>query len=227
METVLLVLSGWWWIAPAAAGAGAATYAGFTAKSRRARRLELDAARYEEAAAYRRLMNARALTRTMRAEYAATRSRAGVLSPAAFAAKEQLQAVRREHRTAVLELRAIRARVRSAAQDYSLSSRSDALPIEKVMAAHDAVTARWLPYEVDAEKAISYPGMTDARHPATLAFLQAQREAQRLRPASAAERVSPQEFLEYRTAVRDLEAAFAEAERRHGERVSRTGARRP
>lgn len=227
METVLLVLSGWWWIAPAAAGAGAATYAGFTAKGRRARRLELDAARHEEAAAYRRLMDARALMRTMRAEYAAARSRAGVFSPAAFGAKEQLQEAKREHRTAVLELRAIRARVRSAAQQYSLSSRTDPLPIEKVMAAHDAVTARWLAYEVDAEKAISYPGMTDARHPATLAFLEAQREAQRLRPASAAERVRPQEFLEYRTAVRALETAFAEAERRHGERVSRTGARRP
>jgi len=226
VETVLLVLSGWWWVAPAAAGAGAATYAGLTAKSRRARRLELDAARHEEAEAYRALMHARALVRTVRAEHLAVRARTGMLSSETLEVKRRLQLAKRAHKSAVLELRATRARVRAAAEQYSISSRTDPLPLQKVLAAHDAVTAQWLPYEVDAAKALEYPAMTDARHPATLAFLRAQREAQRLRP-STDERVSPQRFIEYRTAVRVLEAAFAEAERRHGEGVSRTGARRP
>jgi hypothetical protein len=53
VEPFLLILEGWWWVAPAAAGAGTAAYAGLTMKSRRARRLELDAARHEEATAYR------------------------------------------------------------------------------------------------------------------------------------------------------------------------------
>jgi hypothetical protein len=226
VETVLVVLSGWWWIAPAAAGAGAVTYAGFTANGRRARRLELDAARHEEAGAYRALMHARSVVRTARADHLAERSRTGMLSPEALEARRELQLAKRAHKSAVLELRAIRARVRSAAEQYSTSSRSDPLPVEKLRAAQDAVTARWLPYEVDAEKVISYPAMTDARYPATLAFLRAQQEAQRLRPAQGA-RVSPQEYLDYRAAVRALEATFAEAERRHGEGVSRTGARRP
>jgi hypothetical protein len=226
VETILVVLSGWWWIAPAAAGAGAVTYAGFTAKGRRARRLELDAARHEEAAAYRALIHARAMVRTARADHLAERSRTGMLSPESVESWRGVQAAKRAHKSATLELRAIRARVRAAADHYSASSRADPLPVDKLRAAHDAITSRWLPYEVDAAKAISYPGMTDARQPATLAFLRAQREAQRLRPP-AGQPVSPQEYIDYRDAVRALEAAFAEAERRHGENVSRTGARRP
>lgn len=223
---MLLVLSGWWWVAPAAAGVGAATYAGLTMKGRRARRLALDAARHQEAGAYRTLVQTRAATRTARAEHRAERSRSGMMSSQTLEAKRELQRAKRAHTSATLELRAQRARVKAAAEQYSTSSRADPLPVEKLHAAHDEVIARWLPYEVDAEKVLSYPGMTDPRHPATLAFLRAQREAQRLRPAAGG-RVSPPQFIEYQAAVRTLEETFAEAERRHGDGLSRTAVRRP
>ena len=58
VEPVLLFVESWWWIAPVAAGAGAAGYAGLTTNRRRARRLELDAARHEERRAYRELVAA-------------------------------------------------------------------------------------------------------------------------------------------------------------------------
>lgn len=217
------MLEGWWWIVPAAAGAGTAAYLALTTRTRRARRLELDAARREVAHAHRALIAARAQVRAAQAQVLTARAQYGQVAGAgaAFAAKRELQAAKRDEKSASLALRAGRSRVRAASALRHAAAAGDPLPIERLFAAHDAVTARWLEYETDAAKALAFPRMLDARHPATFAFLQAQREAQQLRPASARERISPQQFLDYRTAVHDLETAFGEAERQAGVAVAR------
>lgn len=224
MEIFLLFVESWWWAAPAVAGAGAATYAGVTAKSRRARRLELDAARREVALAYRALVAARARVREAQADVLSARAASSTPaldatwlgSPATVAAKRQLLDAKRAAKTASLDLRARRARVKATTAQYHAATATDPLPIERLFAAHDAVVARWMSYETDAAKAIAYPQLSDARQPATLAFLRAYREAQQLRPPSARERIPPERFLAYRDAVRTLETAFDEAERSAG-----------
>ncbi len=213
MEPILLIVSSWWWIAPAAAGAGAATYAGLTTRSRRARRLELDAARHEESQSYRALVAAKARVRTAQADLLTAKSR--VATPAAADARRELQSARQSEKTASLELRASRSRVKAGYAQYRAATAGDPLPIDRLCAAHDALNGRWLAYETDIDKALAYPKMTDTRHPPTVAFLRAQREALAKRP-TLRDRVTPQQYLEYRVAVHDLEAALDEAERRAG-----------
>ena len=221
---ILLFVESWWWAAPAAAGAGAATYAGVTAKGRRARRLELDAARREVSLAYRALISARARVREAEADLLSARAAsptpalgpAWLGSPATIEAKRQLQEAKRAVKSASLNLRARRARVRATTVQYHAATAADPLPIERLFASHDAVVARWMAYETDVAKAIAYPQLSDSRDPATLAFFRAFREAQQLRPASARDRIPPEQYLAYRDAVRALEAAFDEAERRAG-----------
>lgn len=214
METILLFVSTWWWIAPVAATAGASTYAGLTTRSRRARRLELDAARHEEKQAYRGLVEAKARVRVAQADMLTAKSR-GALSPAALDAKRELQSAKATERTASLALRASRSRVKAGYVQYRGASSHDPLPIARLIAVHDAVNARWLTYETDVDKALAYPQLTDPRHPATLVFLRAQREALVKRPALP-ERASPEQFAEYRAAVRALEVALIDAERKAG-----------
>jgi hypothetical protein len=221
---ILLFVESWWWVAPAAAGAGAATYAGVTARGRRARRLELDAARREVSLAYRALISARAHVREAQAGVLSARAASGFASlgdallgtPATNEARRQLQEAKRAEKSASLMLRARRARVRATTAQYHAASAADPLPIQRLFVAHDAVVARWMSYETDVAKAIAYPRMSDTREPATLAFFRAYREAQRLRPASARERIPPERFLEYRDAVGAMAAAFDEAERNAG-----------
>ena len=78
--------------------------------------------------------------------------------------------------------------------------------------AHDAVTHRWLEYELDAAKLITYPAMSDGRQPLTAAFLRAKKVADNLRPRPG-ETLSPDRLKEYREAVTDYEVAFEVAER--------------
>jgi hypothetical protein len=85
--------------------------------------------------------------------------------------------------------------------------------LERLFAAHDAVTARWLEYELDVAKIIAFPAMSDGRQPLTAAFLRAKRIADGLRPASAKARLSKDQLAEYRNAVADFEVAFDVAER--------------
>ncbi len=85
--------------------------------------------------------------------------------------------------------------------------------LERLFATHDAVTARWLEYELDVAKIIAFPAMSDGRQPLTAAFLRAKRFADGLRPASAKARVSREQLAEYRNAVADFETAFDVAER--------------
>lgn len=85
--------------------------------------------------------------------------------------------------------------------------------LERLFATHDAVTARWLEYELDVAKIIAFPAMSDGRQPLTAAFLRAKRIADGLRPASAKARLSREQLAEYRNAVADFEVAFDVAER--------------
>lgn len=85
--------------------------------------------------------------------------------------------------------------------------------LEKLFAAHDAVTARWLEYELDVAKLIDFPAMSDGRQPLTAAFLKAKKVADSARPASTTARVTPEQLAEYRSAVTDYEVAFDLAER--------------
>lgn len=85
--------------------------------------------------------------------------------------------------------------------------------LERLFASHDAVTARWLEYELDVAKLIAFPAMSDGRQPLTAAFLRAKRIADGLRPASAKARLTKEQLTEYRDAVVDYEVAFDVAER--------------
>lgn len=221
---ILLIVESWWWVAPAAAGAGAATYAGVTARGRRARRLELDAARREVALASRALISARVRVREAQAAVLAARASSApptlgealLGTPATAQARRALQEAKLAQKSAAMVLRARRARVKATTAQYHAASSTDPLPIERLYRAHDAVVARWMDYETDPAKAIAYPQLSDTREPATLAFLRAYRAAQDVRPASARERIPPEQYLAYRDAVAALEAAFDEAERAAG-----------
>lgn len=90
---------------------------------------------------------------------------------------------------------------------------TQAQELERLFAAHDGVTARWLEYELDVGKLIAYPAMSDGRQPLTAAFLRAKKLADGLRPASATTRLSREQLVEYRNAVTDFEVAFDVAER--------------
>lgn len=212
MEPILLVIGSWWWIAPATVAAGAGAYGALTTGRRRARRLELDAARHEESQAYRALVAAKAQVRTAQADVLVARSRPG---GAQAQAKYALIAARDSEKTASLELRASRARVKASYVQYRATTPAEPLPIDRLYAAHDAINGRWLSYETDVDKALAYPQVTDPRHPSTVAFLRAQREAQWLRPTPG-RRIAPAQFVAYRQAVAALDAALTEAERQAG-----------
>lgn len=85
--------------------------------------------------------------------------------------------------------------------------------LAQTMAAHDAVTERWLEYELDVAKMIAYPAMSDGRQELTAAFLRAKKVADRMRPASEDTPLSPAELTAYQDAVTDYEVAFEVAER--------------
>ncbi|MCR8672134.1 hypothetical protein NWP09_13385, partial [Agrococcus sp. HG114] len=88
----------------------------------------------------------------------------------------------------------------------------EAMPLARLRAEHDALTARWIAYETDPAKAIDYPAMSDPASPALQAFLREQQRALELRPAHASARMTPQEFAAYRDAVRRASHAFEAAE---------------
>ena len=85
--------------------------------------------------------------------------------------------------------------------------------LQQLFDAHDAVTKRWLDYELDVAKLIAFPAMSDGRQPLTAAFLRAKKVADRLRPTSAKVKISKEQLDEYRNAVTDFEVAFDVAER--------------
>lgn len=99
------------------------------------------------------------------------------------------------------------------AHTYRDDAESQAVRIQRLFDTHDAVTKRWLDYELDVAKLIAYPAMSDGRQPLTAAFLRAKKFADGLRPASAKARLTKEQFSEYRDAVTDYEVAFDLAER--------------
>ncbi|WP_414687345.1 hypothetical protein [Mycobacterium sp.] len=85
--------------------------------------------------------------------------------------------------------------------------------IAKLLATHDRTDARWLDYEVDIAKLLDFPLMTDMRNPLTVAFHNAKRQADLLRPERPEDLVSDRPAqLEYRDAVHDYVSAFEVAE---------------
>ncbi|MFT4215030.1 MAG: hypothetical protein QM622_09680 [Microbacterium sp.] len=85
--------------------------------------------------------------------------------------------------------------------------------LEKLFAEHDAVTARWLDYELDVAKLIAFPTISDGRQPLTAAFLRAKKTADRLRPASVKAHLTDTQLADYADAVTEYEVAFDVAER--------------
>lgn len=225
MEPVLLFIESWWWIAPAAIGVGAAGYGAVTTNRRRARRLELDAARHDERRTYRELQEARADARAAKGEMLAAKAAHGAPLTVLANARRRYTIAREAERASSLKLRASRDRLKATYLRYRSAPRDAPLPIETLVARHDAVTARWLAYETDAATALSFPQMLDPQHPSTLAFLRAQRDAQTLRAAATQGRVSPETYLAYRDAVQEAESTFiiAEADARGEVRESVTG----
>ncbi|MBN9176809.1 MAG: hypothetical protein J0I43_05510 [Microbacterium sp.] len=104
--------------------------------------------------------------------------------------------------------------VAHAAEPKPITKPSPTQPqLEKLFAEHDAVTARWLDYELDVAKLIAYPTISDGRQPLTAAFLRAKKTADRLRPTSPKAHPTDAELAAYASAVTDYEVAFDVAER--------------
>lgn len=224
MDPLSLLIEAWW-LGPSVVGVGAVAYTGLTTRRRRARRLEVDAARHEVTAAQSAIVIARADVRAAQSKAIAAQAQRGTWMPAFLSspdAHRDVQEAKRAYRSAQMTLRAKRiavsaARTRMQGTKRLRSSGTDALPLAQLVAYHDAVTSRWLAYETDVARQLAYPQMTDPRHPATAAFFVAQRDASWLRPRSVTDRITPQQFVAYRDAVFALERAFvlAEADAKH------------
>lgn len=128
--------------------------------------------------------------------------------------KQRELSARRRHREQLELVRAQNGAVTASAPAPVEPTAPDpaATDLARVEARHDEVTHRWLDYELDVSKLISYPAMSDGRQPLTAAFLRAKKVADNLRPAPG-ETVSPTRLSEYRNAVTDYEVAFEVAER--------------
>jgi len=138
-----------------------------------------------------------------------------------FARRWELGARSRHKRR--LEILQAKAALKAAEPPKQVASASEPRPItkpsptqpqlEKLFAEHDAVTARWLDYELDVAKLIAFPTISDGRQPLTAAFLRAKKTADRLRPATPKTHLTEQELAAYASAVTDYEVAFDVAER--------------
>lgn len=223
MDPLWATVAEFWWIGPSVIGAGAAGWFGLRQeRTARLRRIELDAARGELKAARRDAASARVAVRVARTELArvqAERATGRASNSDTAAARKNLERTQREAKAAAATVRVRRAHV-DAARTALPAAATDpaALPLARLMAAHDEITARWMAYETDPARLIAFPAMTDAREPLTAHFLAAQRAARELRPASPQARITATQFTAYRDAVlretRAFEAAEADAWRR-------------
>ena len=210
----LLLAAEWWWIAPTAVVAGTAGVMGIRrhSSSTSGRRLAVDAARHDlraaqQVAAERRLAwkVARADLARVTAERAAQRATAEQVA----GARRMLRERERDAKAAAADVRARQVRLNAARA--AIPSASEPRPVERLNAAHDAVTVRWMRYETDPALQIAYPAMTDVKNPATAAYFRAAGHATDMRRAATG-RITPAEFAAYRDAVADLERAFEAAE---------------
>ena len=207
------MLAEWWWVAPAVLGAGAAGAAGVRWSSRRSgRMLAVDAAREELRAAQQRATAARVEAKVARAErsraVAAARAGDSRVAGEVAGARQGARGAERAVKAADAAVKSARARLSAA----HAQRRDPRLPLDRLRDAHDEVTARWMAYETDPALAIAFPAMSDAREPATAAFIAAAGEAQRLRPGPDA-RATVAEYTAYRDAVAAAAVAFGAAER--------------
>ena len=226
--TLVPDLVAWWWTVPAVIGAGALAWFGLRGqRSGRARRLAYDASREAVRAAQREVATTRMSLRVARAELARTLAErsAGRADGADVArARRAVDLSQRDGKAAAATLRARRAALsadRAAVPGRSSDPRE--LPLARVMASDDAVTARWMEYETDAAKVIAFPAMADATVPETAAFLSQLRTTRALRPATATAPMSPAEFTAYRDAVARLAHAYDRAEAEAWRRARREG----
>jgi hypothetical protein len=168
------------------------------------------------------------VARTELARIQASRAAGHASQVEVSAAKRALDAAQRETRAAAATLRARRASVSADRTALSMRPSDPAeFPLPKVMAAEDLVIARWMQYETDAARAIAFPAISDARVPATAAFLAEHRSARALRPASPTARITPAQFSTYRDAVARLARAFDEAEAEAWRRARAAGSAPP
>lgn len=212
-----------WWIGPTVIGAGTLGWVGLRGqRTAKARRLAYDASRDALRRARQDAAAARVAVRVARAELvqAQAEAAAGRTSPAAVAAaRRALDAAQRETRAAAAGVRARRASV--SADRVALNAHGGQrgragdpaqLPLARVMAADDAVTARWMEYETDAARQLAFPTLGDARVQTTAAFLAELQTTRALRPPSADARITPAQFTAYRDGVARLTRAFDAAE---------------
>ncbi|MFT4135334.1 hypothetical protein [Microbacterium sp.] len=232
MDPLWAALAEWWWIGPAAIGTGTLGVIGLRrlGGGRRARRLGYDAARHALRSSHTEAVAARNAVRIARAELTRAQAEraASRATPAdVAAARRRLQTAQHDAKAATASTRVWRTRVTAERQSLPRGGDPSALPLARMLAIHDAVTARWLEYETDPAKLIAFPTMSDARVPTVAAYLTAYREAQRLRPASATERISPARFAQYRESVSRLETAFVAAEQEAWRQARATGSVAP
>ncbi len=211
----LILAAEWWWIAPAAVGAGAVTTFGLRRRGIvSGRRLAYDAARQDLKEAQSDVSERRGALKIARAEHArvvAERAASRATTADVASARRALKQAEQNAKSAVADMRARRVRVNVTRAEIPSSSQKERYPLVRLHRAHDAITARWMAYETDPARLIAYPAMSDGKEPATSAFLSASRHALDLRPAPGAP-VTTAEFAEYRDAVAHLERAFDVAE---------------
>lgn len=206
-----------WWVVPTAVGAGAIGVVGVR-RARRggSRRIAYEAARAELTQAKAHAATARVDVRVARAELAHVQAERAAAKAASVgtavdvaSAKRALQGAQRRVGAASALVRA--RRVQLSVARTALSDRRAPEPLAALHTRHDLVTQRWMTYETDPAKLIAFPAMSDARVPATAAFLTARAEVSACRPAVGAP-LSTAEFAAYRDAVAALERTFDAAE---------------
>lgn len=209
-----------WWIGPTMIGAGTLGWIGLRrGRSTKARRLAYDASRDALRQARQDAAAARVGVRVARAELSQVQAEAtaGRASHAEVAAaRRALDAAQRNARAASAGVRARRANL--SADRVALSAQSSRgadpaqLPLARLMATDDAITARWMQYETDAARQLAFPALGDARVPTTAAFLAELKTTRALRPAAPDVRITPAQFTAYRDGVARLGRAFDAAE---------------
>ncbi len=126
--------------------------------------------------------------------------------------ERRLEVIRAKAEIAAAKAAARQPRSARANTEAGRDIESSQTQLERLLAAHDALTHRWLEYELDVAKLIAFPTMSDGRWPLTAAFLRAKRIADGRRPASASVRIGPDDLTAYRDALTDAEVAFDVAE---------------
>lgn len=222
-----LVLTAWAWIVPVTGGVIAVGVVGMRRRGRvTSRRLGYDAARLELREARQVARQRGMAARVARADMSriAAERRAQRATPQQVAEAKQI-ARQRDRDAKAAEARVRVSRVRVSAARAEMGARVD--PLQRLYAAHDAVTARWLEYETDPARAIAYPAMSDSRSAESAAHFRAAAQANELRREVEGRSPTPEQFSAYRDAVAELERAFAAAEAaakaQAGERPSGTG----